>query len=164
MKIAIMSDSHDAWSNLSKAIEIANGEDCEYLLFAGDFMSPPGVPTFTKFQGKIVFVWGNNDGEKMGFTRLFDATNQIELAGDIYEGNLGGVKIFMNHYPKISELAAKSGEFDLCIHGHTHIYRNEMVGETLLVNPGEIQGYKTAKASFMIYDTESKEATSIDLN
>ena len=118
MKIAIMSDSHDRWDHLEKAIEVANSENCEYLLFAGDFIAPTGIPTLQRFKGKVRLVWGNNEGETVKFTRLMDKTENLKLCGDVFEEEIDGVKIFMNHYPRIVELAAKSGEFDLCIYGH----------------------------------------------
>lgn len=163
MKISIMSDSHDNWSNLEKAVEIANQENCEYLLFAGDLIAPPGLAIFEKFKGKIKFVWGNNEAERVGITRKMDTSQNMEMCGDIFEDTIDNIKIFMNHYPRITELAAKSKEFDLCIHGHTHIYREERVGDTILLNPGEIQGYKTGKPSFVIFDTQTKEIKKIEL-
>ncbi|WKZ30419.1 MAG: metallophosphoesterase [Candidatus Dojkabacteria bacterium] len=161
MKIAIMSDSHENWTKLSQAIAIANEKGCEYLLFAGDLIAPPGIKILEQFDGQIKFVWGNNEMEQVNMTRKMDASEKIELCDDIFEGELGGVKIFMNHYPRIGELAAKSGEFDVCIHGHTHEYREETVGNTLLLNPGEIQGYATGTSTFMILDTESKSVEKI---
>jgi len=157
MKVAIMSDSHDRWDHLERAVEQANTVGCELLLFAGDLIAPPGLAVLEKFAGAVKFVWGNNEGERMGMTRKMDASEKIELCGDIYEEVVDEVRIFMNHYPRFAELAAKSGEFDLCIFGHTHQYFLEKVGKTLLVNPGEIQGFATGVASFMIFDTTTKE-------
>ncbi len=161
MRIAIMSDSHDRWDNLEKAVNLANEANCGTLLFAGDFNAPPGIPILEKFNGEVKLVWGNNEAERMGLTRKFDASEKIELCGDIYEGELGGLRVFMNHYPRIAELAAKSGEFDLCVFGHTHEYKEEKIGSCLLVNPGEIQGYKTGESSFIIFDTKSKKVEKI---
>src|SRR3989344_9450767 len=121
MKISIMSDSHDNWLNLEKAIEISNSEGCEYLLHAGDLIAPPIVDILKKFKGQVKFVWGNNEGERVGISKAFASSENLELSGDIFEGEIDGVKIFMNHYPRISELAAKTGKFDLCIYGHTQI-------------------------------------------
>ncbi|PIZ45825.1 metallophosphoesterase [candidate division WWE3 bacterium CG_4_10_14_0_2_um_filter_41_14] len=163
MKISILSDSHDNWINLDRAVAISNEQGCEYALFAGDLIAPPQLAILEKFNGKVYFVWGNNEAEKVGMTRMMDASEKIELSGDIYEGEIDGVKVFMNHYPRISELAAKSGEFDLCIHGHTHEYRQEKIGETILINPGEVQGFKTGVASFVVFDTVSKQVEKIVL-
>lgn len=161
MHIAIMSDSHDRWDHLEKAVQLANERKCELLLFAGDLIAPPGLAVLEKCNGDVKFVWGNNEAERVGLTRMMDASRKIELCGDIYESTVSGVRIFMNHYPRFGELAAKSGEFDLVIFGHTHEYHHEMIGDTLLLNPGEIQGFKTGKAGFVIYDTATKTAERI---
>lgn len=163
MKITIASDSHDNWLNLERVVKISNDRGCEYLFFAGDLIAPSQLAILEKFNGKVIFVWGNNEAEKVGMTRIMDASAKIELAGDVFEGEIDGLKIFMNHYPRLTELAAKSGEFDLCIHGHTHEYREEKIGGTLLINPGEVQGYKTGQASFVIFDTESKWVERVNL-
>ena len=158
-----MSDSHDRWDNLEKAVKLANENDCKILLFAGDFCAPTGIPVLEKFNGDVKFVWGNNEAEKMGLTRKCDASKKIQLCGNIFEGVFDGVKIFMNHYPRISELAAKSGEFDLCIYGHLHEYHEEKVNKCLLVNPGEIQGFASGNVTFMIYDTKKNEIKKINV-
>lgn len=163
MKLAIMSDSHENWPVLERAIAKANEEGCEVLLFAGDLIAPPGIPVLEKFNGSIKFVWGNNEMERVGITRKMDAAEKMEMCGDYFEGEFDGVRVFMNHYPKFVELAAKSGDYDLVIHGHTHEIREEKFGKCLLVNPGEIQGYKTKQSTFMIFDTGTKEITRFSL-
>lgn len=164
MKLAIMSDSHDRWDHLEWAVNLANEKECSTLLFAGDFIAPPGLAVLGKFLGNVKFVWGNNDGEIQALTRKMDASEKIELAGDIYEGELGGVRIFMNHYPRPSELAAKSGEYDLVVFGHTHEYHEEKIGETWLLNPGEIQGYLSGNVTFIVFDCETREREKITLD
>ena len=163
MKIAIMSDSHDDWSSLQKAIDMANRLGCKLVLFAGDLIAPSGIEILKKFKGEVKFVWGNNEGEKTAITRHMDASKSVELCGNIFEGVLGNTKIFMNHYPRIAELAAKSGEFDLCIYGHTHEYKKRQLKNCLLVNPGEILALE-GPASFIIFDTSSKQVEKILLD
>ncbi len=155
MKLAIMSDAHDNWANLEKAITIAQERGCGAVLFAGDLIAPPGIEVLKKFAGPVKVVWGNNEGEKLGIVAACQGS-AVELCGDVFEGELGGARIFMNHYPRIVELAATAGEFDLCIFGHTHVYAETKVGECVLLNPGEIQGYRTGQAGFAIWDTEQK--------
>jgi uncharacterized protein len=163
MKIAIMSDSHENWQKLSAAIEVANKQECTHLLFAGDLIAPPGIPVLAKFNGKVHFVWGNNEAERVGITRQMDASENITMEGDVFESEIHGLKIFMNHYPRITELAAQSGAFDICIHGHTHLYREETIGKTLLINPGEIQGYRTGTATFVILDCETRKVQKVEV-
>lgn len=163
MKIAVMSDSHDRWDYLEKAIDLAEKEGCTNLLFAGDLVAPPGIAVLNEFNGEVKFVWGNNEGEKMGMTRKFDASEKIELCGDVFEGKIGGAIIYMNHYPRNAENAFKSGDYDMCICGHTHEYRVENNKKCVLLNPGEIQGYVTGKSTFAIFDTVSKQVTKITI-
>jgi predicted phosphodiesterase len=71
MKIAIMSDSHDRWEFLEKAIEIANEEGCSTFLFAGDLIAPPRIALLEKFNGEVKFVWGNSvEGANVNFQKL----------------------------------------------------------------------------------------------
>ncbi len=156
MKISILSDSHDNWSNMKKAVIESNARGAELLLHAGDLIAPPGIAVLSEFKGRVKFVFGNNEAEKLGLVNKASQYQNIEVCGDIFEGEVGGIKIFMNHYPKFGELAAKSGDYDLVVFGHTHKLHKESVGDSLLVNPGEVQGYLTGKATFMIFDTSTK--------
>lgn len=163
MKIAIMSDSHDNWLKLEEAVYAANESNCELLLHAGDLISPPGISILGKFKGKVKFVWGNNEMERVGITRKMDASENIELAGDFYEDEVDSIRIFMNHYPKYAELAAKSQEYELAIHGHTHLYREEKIGDTILLNPGEIQGHRTSQSTFVVFNTKDQSIEKIQV-
>ena len=156
MKISIMSDSHENWANLQKAIDISNSHECKYLLFAGDMISPQGIDIFSTFNGDVKIVWGNNENEKVQIVKKCEKYPNVGIFNEFYEEILNSTRVFMIHYPKFSELASKSCEYDLVVHGHTHKIRNEIINNCLLVNPGEIQGYLTGVSTFMIYDTESK--------
>lgn len=161
MKIAIMGDSHDHYENLEKSVNLANENSCEYILFTGDLGAPGnGTEILSKFKGQIKFVLGNNDAEIAGLLTNFTKYGNMELsrsmdAGHTFEGELDGIKIFMNHYPAMAKNAALSGNYNLCIFGHTHKYYEEIINNTLLINPSSIHPYKT-NASIIIYNTETK--------
>ena len=163
MKIAIMTDSHENWDNLKRAIKISNDHHCNYLLFAGDLISPQGIDILSTFKGDVKIVWGNNENEKIGIIEKSNLYSNVGVFGEIYEETIDNTRIFMNHYPKVSYLAAKSNDYDLCIYGHTHKLSNEFIDNCLLVNPGEIQGHKSNSATFMIYDTQKKNVEVIDI-
>jgi len=67
MKILIVSDSHDNNEKLLAAISAGNEAGCEAMLHSGDFVSPPTLGNLKSFNGKVYLVWGNNEGEKVGF-------------------------------------------------------------------------------------------------
>lgn len=156
-----MSDSHEHWDNLRHAISTANN-GCEVLLFAGDLMSSgEGLAALKTFNGSVHMVFWNNDGNIYKITRNSQWTN-VKIHGDIYEDTIDGMKILMNHYPKIVTWAAKSGDYDVCIYGHSHIYHYSTIGETQLINPWSIVGDDEV-AGFVIYDTQTKEVEHIIL-
>ena len=46
-----------------------------------------------------------------------------------------------------SSFIKKNPSINLIIHGHTHRYRNDMVGEVKIINPGECAGIIKGKNS-----------------
>lgn len=161
MKIAIIADSHDHYINLQKAVDQANQAACGVLLHAGDLGAPErSVCILEKFNGLVKMVLGNNDHEIVGLMRKTFELDNFELiktsnGGDVYEALHEEVRFFMHHYPRIAQLAALSNEYDVCIFGHTHEFYDEIVNNTLLINPGSIIGSRDP-ASMVIYDTDSK--------
>lgn len=167
MKIAIISDSHDDLSALEVAVAKANDANCSLMLHAGDLIAPTAVVKLSAFNGDVKFIIGNNDHEHIGLMRKSMATDNVEFiysgaGGHCYETKVDGLRIFMHHYPRIAEIAAHSGLFDLCVHGHTHVYREQQIGETLLLNPGAVTKQGDA-SSFVIFDTNNQSVTKVDL-
>ena len=64
MKLALLSDSHDNMRNLDSAVAEAHSVGCEVLIHAGDLIDPSGIHHLQKFNGKVIFVFGNNDHNK----------------------------------------------------------------------------------------------------
>jgi predicted phosphodiesterase len=49
------------------------------------------------------------------------------------------------------------------VHGHSHVEVSRKNGETLIVNPGEVCGYLSGKATIALLDTVKREATIVEL-
>ncbi len=142
MKIAIASDTHDNMANFNKVINFLNNEKIDVMLHCGDICNQSTIDESVKnFNGKIIFVRGNGD---------FD----LDSVPETMEIELGGKKIFFNHYPDVAKKMAESGKYDLVFYGHTHRPWEEKVGDCRLVNPGEVAGQRY-KPCFAIYDTEN---------
>ena len=60
MKIAIMSDSHDAIPNLKKAVKLAIEKQAEILFHCGDLISPFMIPVLAEFGRETHLILGNN--------------------------------------------------------------------------------------------------------
>ena len=163
MKIGIISDSHDAHQNVLKAVEVFNEQNVDYVLHAGDMVSPFTAKAFAEVKGaKFIAVFGNCDGEK-----LFLKSTIEDFGGEIYEdsytGQIGSKRIFMTHRPGELESIAASGKYDLVIYGHTHKQDIRKVGDTLIINPGESTDWLTGKSDVVVLDTDNMSVEVISL-
>jgi len=163
MRIGILSDTHDNIWKLDKAMSIL--ADCDAILHCGDLIAPfiivqlgEGIPEKT-----IHIVWGNNDGDKRLLTEKALEAGNIHIHGDFADLDLGGVKIAISHYPAIARAVAASGEYDLVCYGHDHTAHQEIIGETILLNPGEVMGMK-GQSTLAIFDTNQNEIEWIELS
>jgi len=161
MKIAILSDSHDNLANLEKAINYLNEQNIKRMIFCGDFCSPIPVKTqFTRFNGKIDAVFSNTE-DRHSITKLsLTEINNIIIHGELAKLEIEDLKIAVTHYPDYAEALAKTSDFGLVCHGHTHTAREEIVVDTKLINPGEIMGFKE-DARFVVFDTDTKKSETI---
>lgn len=163
MKIGILSDAHDNVWNLRAALAGLNEADA--LIYCGDLCSPFVIGLLAEgFAGRpIHVVFGNNDGDLFRIAQNAGRAERVTLHGEVFRGELGGKRIFVNHYPDIAR-AVDTGAYDLICYGHNHLFAIDRIGTTLLVNPGAILGYEPGgkrdiPATFVVYDTETTMAT-----
>ena len=139
MKIAILSDTHNNWANFKKAIGWINKEKIRVILHCGDICNQETIDDAIKiFDGEMEFVKGNGDWN-------------VELPESL-ELEIDGKKIGLVHFPNEAKKMAQSGKFDLVFYGHTHRPWDEKIGNTHLINPGELAG-QFYKPTFAVYDT-----------
>ncbi|MBC8496911.1 MAG: metallophosphoesterase [Chloroflexi bacterium] len=162
MRIAIMSDSHDNIWKLAKAIPHLEAADA--VLHCGDLIAPFMIIRLIKGTGgkPVHVVWGNNDGDKRLLAEVAASAENIHLHGEFAEIELGGLKVAINHYPKIARALAESGRYDLVCYGHDHTAHEEWIGETLLLNPGEMMGLN-GRSTIALYNTKSKQVAFVEL-
>ncbi len=156
MRIAILSDSHDNIWNLEKALNLLP-DDIEQLLFLGDFCAPFSLKQIADaFSGPIHCVPGNNDGDMFLLMTIANAAGNVTFYNPVGQLQAGECSIAFTHYPEIAAGLAATGEYAAVFSGHTHVFMQKRVGNTLWVNPGEVMG-RFAEASFGLYDTETGE-------
>lgn len=119
--VGIISDTHGRISG--DALAALSGVD--HIIHAGD-IGALSVLHDLEAIAPVTAVLGNNDHNVDYGPGVHDHASET----------IGGVRIFVSHYPKDAERAADSGEYDLAIHGHTHVPRDEMFGECRVINPG----------------------------
>ncbi len=166
MRIGILGDTHDHMPNISKAVDLLNRTADGLFLHTGDFISPFVIPVLAGFEGTVIGVFGNNDGDRdLLNTRCCESGN-VRIEGNFFEMECDGLRIALLHGHEKALLAdlIESGLFDLVIHGHTHRASVSTRGRTLVINPGEVCGYLTGSPSCALYDTRSREGAILSLS
>lgn len=152
MKIAVLSDIHDSLQNLSKALQIIKQENCEAIIFCGDYCSPTTFKTLAEFGLPVYAIFGNVDGAKYEIMKaIMENDYKVEQKNDLLEVELDSKKIAACHKPEFAEGLAATGKYDVVFYGHTHMSEQKKIDKTLLANPGEIHG-GIGKCSFGVYD------------
>ncbi|MDP7080159.1 MAG: metallophosphoesterase [Candidatus Undinarchaeales archaeon] len=164
MRIGVMSDSHDNIDFIESAVATFNQEDVEYVLHAGDLVSPFTARAFRELKPPMAAVFGNNDGDIPFLTKNFDGIATFH--GRFADLDLANRRIAMLHgeSPKLVSAVLSSGNYDLVVRGHTHKHEIIQRDDTLLVNPGETCPYLTGVPTVMIVDLGSMEPQLIELD
>jgi hypothetical protein len=169
MKIGILSDTHDDIDNVKEAIYRFKEQKVELIIYAGDFVFPGIIDEFKTSQNedwhpKLVGVLGNNDGEKLILSKKFVEMGS-ELHGEFFDDFIDGLRFGIYHGTsvKLKDAAIGSKMYDVFIYGHTHIKEENIIGDTIVLNPGT--GHRKVKSvsgvfqegGTMVFDTQTKE-------
>lgn len=135
--IGIISDTHEQKEEIKKAVEIFKEKHVEFVIHAGDMISPPMLKLFAGLKMKLVF--GNNDGEKKGLSDVA-ASIGADIPTETKTFEYKKKKFFVNHGTDASIIddAIKNQLYDYIITGHTHKQRDEKIGNTRVINPGTL--------------------------
>jgi len=170
MLVGIISDTHDNLVGLQKAIHILKEQKIEMLIHCGDWVSPFTLEFFDNemkdLKIPIKSVVGNNPGDlKRTMMSTGKMHNPIEWAKTVmFVFEIDGKKTVVYHGDdrEILSTLIDSQKYDVIFTGHTHAARNEMIGKTLVINPGTTcyacEGEITEKVSVAIYNSKTNKA------
>lgn len=163
MRIAILSDTHDQIANLRAAVIYCNAYNVQLLIHCGDLISPFMLDELARFAGAVHIIYGNNVGDQHLISQAcgtrFPSITHHGVLGAV---EAGGMKIAFHHYPQVARGIACQGSFDVVCCGHNHRYCVEEVGNTLLINPGEMLG-KDTQPAFAILDSSSRTVEKVEV-
>jgi putative phosphoesterase len=165
MRIGILADSHDHVDNIKKVVARCREEGVEAVLHAGDFVAPFAIKALSGFDCPVHAVFGNNDGERLGIVATFGTWGKVQ-PGPI-ELELAGRRILLMHEPYGLASHEAGGRNDLIIYGHTHESEwRPQAGDPdkLVINPGEVCGWVTGRATFVLFDLAAWEGELIAID
>ena len=157
MKIGLISDTHDNIPTCNKLIPHFLNEKIEVLIHCGDIISPFMKRVFIPLHDagvKMYGVIGNNDGEIPGLMKNLGTI--MTLTPDFFELEFDNKTFLVIHHlpEKLVQSTAIAGKFNYIVLGHLHEKRDEKIGKTRVINPGEACGYLSGTASIAVLDTE----------
>ncbi len=158
MKIAILSDSHDALTRVSRALELARQQGAELVLHCGDITSPTVVQLFEGWTAH--FVFGNCDWDRRALRRAIDdvgATLHKNFGHLELEGK--NLAFLHGHETGLMTDLLQSRAFDYLFHGHTHQAVDYVDGVTRVINPGALQ--RASVKTFVVLDLKTGQAESV---
>jgi putative phosphoesterase len=161
MRLGVLSDTHDHMSNLRRAVDALNDLQVELALHAGDYVAPFVVNELSRLQCRLLGIFGNNDGERLGLTKRISEIGQVQVQPLFLE--LESCRIAMVHEPEPVEAFARSGLYDLVIYGHTHQQELRTVGECFVLNPGEVCGWLTDAPTCAVISLPERQVEIISL-
>jgi len=175
MKIGIISDTHDHLIGLKKGIQVFKDRNVEMMVHCGDWVSPFTLEFFDRqmegFNIPVKSVVGNNPGDlkrtMMGNPLRkcpIEWPKTVTLKFDI--DNIKAIVYHGDDYDILDALIACQ-KYDVVFTGHSHASRNEVVGKTLILNPGSTayasEGEIIDQASVAIYDSATNTAEIIQI-
>lgn len=153
MLIGVLSDVHDALSNLEDALQGLRERGVGTLFFLGDFCSPIPSRMLSAYPGTVHCVFGNGDGDRFAISKVAEADDSaLVLHGEWADLEVEGRRVALTHFPFYARALARTGDYDAVFSGHTHEWHEEREGQTLWVNPGEILGWK-GRPTWALWET-----------
>jgi putative phosphoesterase len=147
MRFIAVSDTHDNIPAIRELIDEIKKEKIDFIVHAGDIVSPFAIKEFAKLDVRMYFAFGNNDGEKRLLTKIAEDNGWV--IGEIVEFPQGVV--YHGTDARIVEILKKT-KHDFLVLGHTHEAKIERVNCKIVLNPGEVCGYLTGKRTYAIVE------------
>ena len=154
MILGVVGDTHNRLSNVEKIIDIFNDKNVDKVIHTGDITQAKTLSRFSRLNCPLIGVYGNNDLEEKG---LRDTARQkgFNFKNPPFLLKISNKKIAIFHEPKdFEDFLKKESSIQLIIHGHTHRYRNEKMGDVKIINPGECAGIFKGKNAVGLINLE----------
>ncbi|MEM1537962.1 MAG: metallophosphoesterase family protein [Thermoproteota archaeon] len=99
------------------------------------------------------------DCDTEALKKRYEEVLKAELKGYFVELLIEGISVALIHgvHEPIVRALAKSGEYAVVVHGHTHRARSEVIGNCLVVNPGEACGYVNGVSTVAVLSLPGRE-------
>lgn len=152
MIVGLLSDTHDRLGAMVAGMNLLQQAGAEFFIHCGDVGSEQ---IFDQLAGhKSVFVWGNNDWDRTTLSRYAKAL-EIQNGDTFVELDLDGKLAAVTHGDNRSLVrqVLEEQRHDYLFLGHSHVLRDELVGQVRIINPGAL--HRANPKTVAVLDTNS---------
>ena len=161
MIIGVTGDTHNNLKNIKIICSIFNENTTDLVFHTGDISLAKSLLAFKDLKCPLIAVLGNNDIFERQSLEEASTNFDCKIFEEPYFIKLGKKKFAVLHHPDlIDEEMIKSTH--IILHGHTHRYRKEKIGKSLVFNPGECAGFMKGKNQVGIVNLDSLDAKIIN--
>eukprot|EP01156_Anaeramoeba_ignava_P018788 Anaeramoba_ignava/a92987_13.p2 GENE.a92987_13~~a92987_13.p2 ORF type:complete len:172 (-),score=7.90 a92987_13:65-580(-) len=146
MKVGILSDSHYKSDYTKEVISLLKENQAEYLIHAGDLCMEENLKHLEESGLTYVSVFGNNDFS------LIELSSKYNIKQEPYYFKIKDISFKLMHLPFYL-----TGDSDIVIYGHTHIFETDYKNGTLFLNPGEVCAREKPLVECILLDINENE-------
>ena len=152
--VGVVSDTHNNLRNVRDIVRLFNAAGVARVVHTGDITQAKTLDVLAGLEAPLFGVYGNNDVERPTLDAAA-ARHGFVLAEPPLRLDWEGRQIVVVHDPFELQIAGE----DLALHGHTHMFRHETVGDTLIFNPGECAGHMKGYNAVGVVDLATLEVS-----
>lgn len=158
-RIGFISDTHGRTPRARRAIELLQARGATRIVHLGDVGSEAVLDLLAGIEALVVF--GNCDDDR-GLARYARHLGiGVAHPGAVIEVKSRRIGVTHGHLPDEVVRLLEAG-VDFLLHGHTHVVRDERVGETRVLNPGAL--HRADRHTALLLDPESGDVEWIDVD
>jgi putative phosphoesterase len=160
MLIGILSDTHDRFDMMRRAIELLQERGAGFFIHCGDVGSPNMLDLLAGLPS--AFVFGNTDWDRPALQRSARQLG-IECLGGGGELTIDEKRLFVTHGDDfaLKQRILSAQNHDYLLQGHTHVLADERIGRTRLINPGAL--HRASRKTVALLDPSADRLEILDM-
>lgn len=151
MRIGVVSDTHNNIRSVKRIVELFNEARVDRVIHTGDITQVKIVELLSKLDAPLYGVYGNNDQAEIPGLELCMQKYGYQFMQPPLRLDWAGRRIIVVHDPRDLE-EIDTNDFDVALHGHTHLQTVQFEGSRLVFNPGECAGMMQGHNSIGVVD------------
>jgi putative phosphoesterase len=121
----------------------------------GDIVSVETLKVLANTNLMVFYVLGNAETDLEGLFALQNEYKNLTGYKNYGDFKLAKKNIAITHFPDKAKELAKSQKYDFIFYGHTHTPWVYKIGNTTVLNPGEIASHFGRQSTYAIVDLKS---------